>query len=66
MRLDLTDKTIAALCVKLLREIAERARASDPGGLVSARLCGRVLALRLGVPTFEAQRVAKTLGRRWR
>jgi hypothetical protein len=63
---DPSDKVIAAALNRLLDEIAEAARATSPTGRVSRRLIGRVLALRLGVSTWEAQRAAKTLGRRWR
>jgi len=65
-KIDLSDKAIAAALNRLLEEIAETARATSPTGRMSARLIGRALALRLGVSTWEAQRAAKTLGRRWR
>ena len=41
------------------REIDARARAVSKGPIHS-RLVGRVLGLRLGMPTWEAQRIAKS------
>jgi hypothetical protein len=57
---DLSDKAIAAALFGLLDEIEDTvAKATSPQGSISARLLGRVLAFRLGLPMFEAQRVAK-------
>ena len=60
-KIDLSDKAIAAALNRLLDEIAETARVTSPTGR-----CPPVLALRLGVSTWQAQRAAKTLGRRGR
>ena len=65
-KIDLSDRAIAVAVNRLLDEIAETARATSPTGRLQYRLIGRVLAGRLGVSTWEAQRAAKTLGRRWR
>jgi hypothetical protein len=56
--IDLTNKGIRCLLYALLDEISETARATNRGRM-SARLLGRALALRIGLPVWECQRVAK-------
>jgi hypothetical protein len=53
------DRAVTAALALLLDEITARARAAHPGGRVSARLIGRVLAYRTGLPVWEGQRLAK-------
>ena len=67
MPVDLSDKAIAAALNRALDEIAEAARATSPTGRVSARLIGRVLAVRLGIPVWAGQTAAKrwARGARW-
>ena len=52
------DLAVRRLCFVILDEIAATARASTDVR-ISARLVGRVLGMRLGLRTWEAQRVAK-------
>jgi hypothetical protein len=56
--IDLSDRAIAAALFKLLDEIAGTAKATSRGR-ISARLVGRVLAMRLGISIWEAQTAAK-------
>jgi hypothetical protein len=56
--IDLSDRAIAAALFKLLDEIATTAKATSRGR-ISARLLGRALGMRLGIPVWEAQTVAK-------
>jgi hypothetical protein len=56
--IDLTNKGIRCLLHALLDEISDTARATYRGRM-SARLLGRALALRIGLPVWECQRVAK-------
>jgi hypothetical protein len=56
--IDLTNKGIRCLLYALLDEISDTARATNRGRM-SARLLGRALALRIGLPVWECQRVAK-------
>jgi hypothetical protein len=60
---DLSDKAIAAALNRVLDEIAETARATSSTGRVSRRLIGRVLAVRLGIPVWTGQTVAKRWAR---
>jgi hypothetical protein len=46
-------------CFAICDEIDARARAVSKGPIHS-RLVGRVLGLRLGIPTWEAKRIAKS------
>jgi hypothetical protein len=66
-KIDLSDKAIAAALNRVLDEIAETARATSPTGRMSARLIGRVLAVRLGIPVWTGQTAAKrrARGARW-
>jgi hypothetical protein len=59
----LSDKAIAAALNRVLDEIAETARAAASTGRVSRRLIGRVLAVRLGIPVWTGQTVAKRWAR---
>jgi len=61
--IDLANKGIQCLLYALLDEISDTARATNRGRM-SARLLGRALALRIGLPVWECQRVAKAWKRR--
>jgi hypothetical protein len=63
--MDLTNKGIRRLLYALLDEISDTARATYRGRM-SARLLGRALALRIGLPVWECQRVAKAWKREHR
>jgi hypothetical protein len=56
--IDLTHKGIRRLLYALLDEISDTARATYRGR-ISARLLDRTLALRMGLPVWHCQRVAK-------
>jgi len=56
--IDLTNKGIRRLLYAALDDISDTARATNRARM-SARLLGRALALRLGLPVWECQRVAK-------
>jgi len=56
--IDLSNRGIHRLLYALLDEICDTARATYRGRM-SARLLGRALALRIGLPVWECQRVAK-------
>ena len=56
--IDLSNRGIHRLLYALLDEISDTARATNRGRM-SARLLGRALALRIGLPVWECQRVAK-------
>jgi hypothetical protein len=56
--IDLTNRGIRRLLYALLDEISDTARATYRGRM-SARLLGRALALRMGLPVWHCQRVAK-------
>jgi hypothetical protein len=56
--IDLSNRGIRRLLYALLDEISDTARATYRGRM-SARLLGRALALRVGLPVWECQRVAK-------
>jgi hypothetical protein len=60
-KIDLSDKAIAAALNRVLDEIAETARATSPTGRVSARLIGRVLALRLGGSAAGGENVGEAV-----
>jgi hypothetical protein len=53
------DQPAKRFCFALCDEIDARARGVSKGPIHS-RLVGRVLGLRLGMPTWEAQRIAKS------
>jgi len=57
--LDLSDRAIAAAVFRLLDEIEQAARDTKPAGKIHARDLGRSLGLRIGIPTWQAQRIAK-------
>ena len=61
---DLSDKAIAAALFRLLDEIEAKAMATDRHAPISANNTGRVLALRLGLPTPLGKHVAKAAN--WR
>jgi hypothetical protein len=54
-----SSRAVTAALGLVLDEITARAMATSPGGRISARLIGRVLAYRIGVRPWEGQRLAK-------
>jgi hypothetical protein len=56
--IDLTNKGIQGLLYAVLDDISDTARATYRARM-SARLLGRALALRMGLPVWQCQRVAK-------
>jgi hypothetical protein len=57
--LNSNGRAVTAALALVLDEITRDARAAHPGGRISARLIGRVLAYRIGVRPWEGQRLAK-------